>query len=74
MILKHEGSKKYRGFAFVTYTEYKSTENLFQVGRFHVVQGKTVDCKYAFPKKDQTESFCDTNMSFQNEVSPQIIN
>lgn len=51
--MKHEGTRKYRGFAFVTYGDYKSTEKLFLGGRFHFINGKKVDCKYAFPKKDK---------------------
>lgn len=55
VILKHEDTNKYRGFAFVTYKSIQATHQLFALGRYHTIKEAVVDCKYAFPKSEESE-------------------
>lgn len=57
-LVRHKLTKKFRGFAFVSFQCEKAIEKVMKNKNKHIILGKKVEIKKAYSKKQTTEKLC----------------
>ena len=59
-LVKDKRSKKFRGFAFITFCEYDTVEKILKDE--HIILGKKVELKKAFSKDETRDKLIDEKL------------